>query len=226
MPALLFTGTKSGVANLDTEISPKSDRTRAIVAIVVAIITGTALVMAAVVPVILNNSKENALAIRETAIAQTQTVITSRLTQIAHNVTPEPVPHFLKQLTVPSNTDKGVVYEAQQPGTYIFQYTTGAFSAWEGGSDIGRWTSYVLAFLGNEALFDGDSPRFDLVAFAIGGRSEGGYNSKEEAISAGIGSKASIKLEANQQLTFIVSDGRFSFGDNSGEVVIDVFFVP
>lgn len=197
------------------------------VAIIITIILGGATIAAATLPSVFNNSKELALTEREATISGTQTAIAPQLTQIAQilNATPEPPPLFLERIAIPSTTNQGVIHRPTETGIYQFEYVTGAFSAWQfvnNQSEEGRWGTLIVGFKGAKPIYDGRAMRLDLSLFTIG---EAGYGSENDATIGTVGERVSVELQANEEITLVAFDGRYDFGDNSGEVILDIYFV-
>jgi len=203
-----------------SNLSPK-------IAVGIAIILGATAIIAAIIPSVVNNTREVAVVAREVAISQTETAISPQLTRVAQilNNTPLPSPRFVERITVPSSTNKGLVYQVRQTGLYSFKYVTGVFSLWNP-QTLGegeRFTTEVVAFKGSEPIFDGNTMRMDQSIFVIG---SGNFASEDSATIQTIGSTVSADLEANQPVTLIMHDGQFDFDDNSGKIIVDIYFTP
>jgi hypothetical protein len=141
-------------------------------------------------------------------------------------VTPQPQPKFLERITVYSISRNGFRYTVKEAGTYYFQYVVGAFAAWplaQGTPEEPRWSTEVVAFNGITALFNGQAMETDKALFRIGAR---GYTSQEAAEKDSVGVKAYVSLQAGEEITLVVLDGRTDYDDNSGNITLDIYFAP
>jgi hypothetical protein len=127
------------------------------------------------------------------------------------------VPQFIESITIPSDTNAGIIYTAPQSGTYIFQYSDSTSVVWNGV----RWVTEVLAFRGAVPQWgNGVSLNYDTALFKIGGHE---YTTKQSAIDSTKGKRGMIQLNIGELITLVVSDGRPWYVDNTGEIVLDVY---
>ena len=132
---------------------------------------------------------------------------------------------FVTKLIIPSNNNQGFTYNIPDDGVYTFRYSDSAFSGWPSDDpNIERWHATISCFRGGEVKWKDAGVDFNFILFEIGTRKS--YKTREEAIKASIGQKGRAGFRANEQITCVIADGQYDFGDNSGEVVIDVFVSP
>lgn len=132
---------------------------------------------------------------------------------------------FVTKLIIPSNNNQGITYSIPEDGVYTFQYSDSAVSGWQSDDpNPQRWHATISCFRGGAVQWKDAGVDFNLMLFEIGTRKS--YKTREEATKASIGQKATAGFKANEQITCVISDGQYDFGDNSGEVVIDVFVSP
>lgn len=129
---------------------------------------------------------------------------------------------FVTKLLIPSNNNLGVTYNIPEDGVYTFKYSDSAVSGW-GTADNGeaRWHTTIVCFRGNNVVWNGVGVDGEKAVFQIGtGKS---YKTKKEAIKSSSGQEGKAGFQTGEQVTCVVGDGRYDFGDNGGEVFLDVF---
>jgi hypothetical protein len=162
---------------------------------------------------------------------------------LTHTVTPSPRPTntstltstptavFRDQLTIPSTTNLGVQYIAPQSGIYIFTYNHGAFSVWQIPERAVEcepecFVNYVLAFLGQKALWVGEDINAPAAIFYLPPVEYRKYPSEQAAETVARGTEAMVRLKSGEVVTIVVGDFRSAYDDNKGNIVLDVYFIP
>jgi len=135
---------------------------------------------------------------------------------------PIPTPQFVQKLSVPSNTNSGITFQASKSGVYIFKYSDSAYSV---GIGYG-WLTKVYGFSGSAVLWSKNNDLIDGAALFIIDSKEWAYKLRQEAIKATKDIKANVWLNKGDWVTLVVQDGKLDYEDNTGEVVLDVFFIP
>ena len=134
---------------------------------------------------------------------------------------------FALSISVPSTTNAGVELPVPYPGDCTVQYVKGGYKL--NAQDFNRWSTALIIFKNlkdPEEKWIGNSPNTNSehkVAI-IGGKIT---RSQEEAEKAARGIKTGVgRLKATDTLTFMAMDGKTSYGDNEGEVELELSCVP
>lgn len=132
---------------------------------------------------------------------------------------------FVTKLIIPSNNNQGFTYNIPDDGVYTFRYSDSAVSGWPSDDpNTKRWHATISCFRGSEVKWKDAGVDFNFILFEIGTRKS--YTTRDEAIKESIGQKATAGFKASEQITCVIADGKYDFGDNSGEVIVDVFVSP
>jgi hypothetical protein len=133
---------------------------------------------------------------------------------------------FVTKLIIPSNNNQGFTYNIPNDGVYTFRYSDSAVSGWQplDSPNTERWHATVSCFRGSAVIWDNGGVDSNFSLFEIGtGKS---YKTRGEAIRSSSGENATAGFRAGEQITCVIADGQYDFGDNSGEVVLDLFVSP
>jgi hypothetical protein len=140
-----------------------------------------------------------------------------------------PMP-YLEQITIPSRSNTGVMFQAPTKGLYIFEYAKGGFLVYDlpRGADCDRsafkcFNAIVVAFRGTKVQWVGRDLNFPNALFSLGEANIGW--TLEEAETQEVGRRASVNLNQNERMTLVAGDWRDAYDDNTGEITLNVYFV-
>ncbi|NOG49618.1 MAG: hypothetical protein HND48_09380 [Chloroflexi bacterium] len=137
----------------------------------------------------------------------------------------------IARLTIPSQSTTGVTFQAPVNGFYIFEYAAGGFLVYnlENGEQCDRtsfecYSTAVVAFRGNTVLRRGQDISANRELFHLGAVNVGW--TLEEAEETTVGQRQGVNLRAGQQITFVAADWPDAYDDNTGDILLNVYFVP
>jgi len=141
-------------------------------------------------------------------------------------ILPTPTPVLIGRLSLPGNTREGIKFSASQSGTYIFKYVSGAYSTYPEGSipsGLKTWLTAYRVFLNRSPEWNGiaisDYPDFSFADYNF-------QSSASDAENKAQGFSLSVHLLKGDYLIFVPVDEKPYYGDNPGEVLVDVYFTP
>ena len=144
---------------------------------------------------------------------------------------PTPVPQAttivtdLQTVSVAGNKVNGYQFTAGQAGTYRFQYMSGAYSVYPLGKTgpNGRpWRTAIFVYRGDRVPFHANG---DINKEAAELLLADTTDSASKAIAEGLAQGSSwfeMELASGETITLVAVDGRFSYGDNPGAVLIKI----
>jgi hypothetical protein len=137
----------------------------------------------------------------------------------------------IERLTISSQSPTGATFQAPVNGYYIFEYASGGFLVYnlEDGEQCDRtsfecYSSAVVAFRGNTVLRRGQDINANRELFHLGAVNVGW--TLEEAKEITVGQREGVNLRAGQEITFVAADWLDAYQDNTGEIALNVYFVP
>ena len=128
-------------------------------------------------------------------------------------------------LQIPSEKNTGLQYQVPVSGYYTFRYKDSAFSAYaldaSTSPTLEAWSTTTVCFKGTEPLWGGKDLNFTAALFAFNSDS---YVTKELAVAAAEGKNKKVYLKRGDWVTCVVGDGKYTYGDNSGEIILEVYY--
>jgi tetratricopeptide (TPR) repeat protein len=128
-------------------------------------------------------------------------------------------------ITVPGKIYLGAKYQVPVSGYFTFQYVDSAYTAYDlysyNSPELRIWDTMVQCYKGEEPQWSGISLDASKALFTLGSMD---FSTKEIAIESTSGVYKKIRLEKGEWLTCVVADGKWDYSDNSGEVILDVYY--
>lgn len=132
---------------------------------------------------------------------------------------------YITDLEIPGNANLGIPYQAPISGYYRFEYVDSAYAAYYLSNlydpEIRIWNSAVNCYKGREPQWINDSLDYEKVLFTLGGTE---FSTKPLAIASATGTFEKIYLKKGEWVTFIVSDKRWKYYDNTGEIILSIYY--
>ncbi len=143
-------------------------------------------------------------------------------------IPPTPAPVSLGTISVPGNSNEGMLFTASRSGQYIFKYVNGAYSTYplnripEG---LATWLADVRVFKNRSVEWIGNDisehPEYRIINLGYSfSADEAEAQAKEYSVPV------SISLAQGDTLILVAIDKKDAYNDNPGEVVLEVLFVP
>ena len=85
------------------------------------------------------------------------------------------------------------------------------------------WITKVYAFQGPKLQWLTNSLDDKLAIFIMG---DYGFSTSAPAVDATKDKLATVKLNGGDSITLVVDDDKRYYSDNTGEIILDIFFVP
>ena len=128
-------------------------------------------------------------------------------------------------MQIPSEKNTGLQYQAPVSGYYTFRYAGSAFAAYDLNAFSAPiyevWSTTTVCFKGTEVLWGGNDLNYTAALFAFNSDS---YVTKELAVAAAEGKNKKVYLKRGDWVTCVVGDGKYTYGDNSGEIILEVYY--
>lgn len=130
---------------------------------------------------------------------------------------------YLTRISIPGSSSNGVQFIAEQSGTYEFRYGGGAYST--NSTDLPAWRTAVFAFIGGVQWRSdsGGLQRLNESAMAFRVADPGTFWDEQSAMNAANGRYNTYYLRAGQALVLVAVDHLGFYGDNTGQVELDIY---
>lgn len=128
-------------------------------------------------------------------------------------------------ITVPGNSHLGTKYLVPVSGYFTFQYVDSAYTAYDlysyNSPELHIWDTMVQCYKGEEPQWNGIDLNSSSAFLKLGSLD---FSTKEIAIMSTSGAYKKIYLEKGQWITCVVADQKWNYIDNSGEIILDVYY--
>jgi outer membrane protein assembly factor BamD (BamD/ComL family) len=151
------------------------------------------------------------------------TVTITPTQHVSETATLTPSDVYVTRIEIPSNTNLGIQYQIPNTGFYKFRYIDSAYSAYDFNSSfLYIWNTKVHCYRGKSPFWSNGGLSEASLLFTIGSYE---YSTRDSAIKATRGADERVYLIKDEWITFIVADGQNDYSDNSGEIILDVYYL-
>ena len=135
-----------------------------------------------------------------------------------------PVRFHTDSIEIPANASYGFRYLIPYTGYYTFRYVDSAYTTYDTNNlstNTSPWNTMVFCYSGKSPQWGNGGLDETGLLFKLGSY---GFNDKDTVIASTRGSQKKVHLVAGEWITCVVGDGQTDYFDNSGEIILDLYY--